>query len=159
VEVTVPKDWRALALLRPQMAACRVASIDGRETGWVRMNLPGSTLPANGHRLRLLFSATVQDLGYQPDCPGLITRPPGRDEVLGVRLDFTLTRGTREWRLHRQCDQGPLTLMVSSLIKPLSEPRTEYGSPQPDHARRFDCRCQAGSRAASTLRPSVMRML
>jgi len=114
-EVTVPKAWRALALLRPQMAACRVASIDGRETGWVRMNVPGSTLPANGHRLRLLFSATVQDLGYQPDCPGLITRPPGRDEVLGVRLDFTLTRGTREWRLHRQCDQGPLTLIRSGL--------------------------------------------
>ena len=113
--VTMPYDWRFIPALRPQMAACRVATIDGRETGWVRVNIPAAALPANGHRMRLLWSATVQDLGYQPNCPVLITHPPGRDEVLGVRLDFVLTRGTREWRLHRQCDKGALTLIKSGL--------------------------------------------
>ncbi len=113
--VTMPYDWRLIAALRPQMAACRVATIDGRETGWVRVNIPSSALPENGHRMRIQWSATVQDLGYQPNCPVLITRPPGRAEVLGVRLDFVITTGTREWRLHRQCDKGALTLIKSGI--------------------------------------------
>ena len=114
-EVTTPWASRYIPSLIPRMAACRVATIDGRETGWVRVNIPSTALPATGHRLRLLWTATVQDLGYQPNCPVLITRPPGRDDVLGVQLDFTLTRGTREWRLHRQCDKGPLTLIRSGI--------------------------------------------
>ena len=115
--VTMPYDWRFIPALRPQMAACRVATIDGRESGWLRVNIPSATLPASGRRMRLLFSATVQDLGYQPNCPVLVTRPPGREEVLGVKLVFALTRGTREWRLHRQCDKGPLTLIKSGITK------------------------------------------
>ena len=97
------------------MAACRVATIDGQETGWLRVNIPAVSLPESGHRMRLLWNATVQDRGYQPDCPVLITRPPGSNEVLGVLLNFVITRGTREWRLHRQCDKGPLTLIKSGI--------------------------------------------
>ncbi len=114
-EVTTLYNWRFITTLAPAYAACRVATIDGRETAWLRVNIPSLSLPDAGHRLRLLFSANVQDLGYQPNCPVVITRPPGRADVLGVRLDFALTRGTREWRLHRQCDSGPLTLIKSGL--------------------------------------------
>jgi hypothetical protein len=114
-EVSLPLNWRSIAALNPAYAACRVATLDGRETAWRRVQIPPASLPENGHRMRLLFSATVQDLGYQPDCPVLITRPPGRTEVFGTLAKFNLTRGTREWRLHRQCDQGTLTLVKSGI--------------------------------------------
>ncbi len=113
--VTSPVSWRYSSALRPQMAACRVATIDGRETDWVRIQISPLDLPATGHRMRILWYASVFDRGYQPNCPVVITRPPGRDDVSGVRVDFTLTRGTREWRLHRQCDNGPLTLVKSGI--------------------------------------------
>ena len=116
-EAAVSVPWEfvySVGLLRPQMAACRVASVDGRQTPWVRTNI--SVRPtASSERLRFVFTAGMEDLGYQPDCPVLIPRPEGGTVVLGTRVVFTLTRGARDWKLYRRCDSGPLTLIKSGV--------------------------------------------
>ena len=111
--VTVPEDWISIPALRPQMAACRVAGIDGRETPWVRTN--NNAPPGRGERRRIVFTASMVDSGYQPDCPVLIARPPGVEEVLGTKVKFAITSGTRDWKLYRKCDSGPLTLIKSGI--------------------------------------------
>jgi hypothetical protein len=100
----------------PFAVRCRVGLFDGSTAETVF----GAVLPPDQARTQppvLEFAARALALPTAGAdlCATHFARPAGTDTTLGVKWQFTLPPTSREWRVYRRVEEGPLTLLAQGL--------------------------------------------
>lgn len=124
-------DW-------PGFIYCRAATRNGKTSPWVPAVI---TPPAKSAdvRFKILFTASIQQHDEPAGGPcGFthISRAPGTGDRVPVLLGITPTEDSRELRVYRRVDDGPLTLMLTQELADDSTPVVVNDSAVPAGAAR-----------------------
>lgn len=92
---------------------CRAATRSGRVTEWVPANV---TAPAKAkdQRFQIIFTATLMTSVVEAggECGSThVNTVPGTDDVAPICVDVKAAPDSREMKIYRQVDDGPLTLV------------------------------------------------
>ncbi|MEZ5385269.1 MAG: hypothetical protein R3F13_07130 [Prosthecobacter sp.] len=97
----------------PGTIHCRAATRGGKVSDWVPANITPPSKSADV-RFKILFTASLQqhDEAAGGPCGTIhISREPGSGDRVPICVTATPTEGSRELRVYRRVDDGPLTLM------------------------------------------------
>ncbi|SKB06334.1 hypothetical protein SAMN02745166_04451 [Prosthecobacter debontii] len=104
----------------PNQIYCRAALRGGRTSDWVQATVSAPS-KARDQRLQILFTAS---LNSTPAIAGgacgstHLTTQPGTDDVSPICMSVMPAPSTRELKIYRQVDDGPLTLVSVQEVTP-----------------------------------------
>lgn len=122
----------------PGTIYCRAATRGGKVSAWVPAVITPPSKSADV-RFKILFTASLQqhDEAAGGPCGTIhISREPGSGNRVPVWLGVTPTEGSRELRVYRRVDDGPLTLMLTQELADDSTPVVVNDSAVPAGAAR-----------------------